>query len=35
MTEDTLNRMAADIDERYDRLIRRVREQIGLFWPVV
>ena len=34
VTEETLNRMTADTDETCSRLIGRVREKIGPFWPV-
>ncbi len=34
VTEETLDRMAADTDETCTRLIGRVREKIGPFWPV-
>jgi acetoin utilization deacetylase AcuC-like enzyme len=34
VTEETLNRMILDTDETCSRLIGRVREKIGPFWPV-
>ncbi len=34
VTEETLSRMAANTDETCNRLIGRVREKIGPFWPV-
>ena len=33
-TEETLSRVAANTDEACNRLIRRVKEKIGPFWPV-
>jgi acetoin utilization deacetylase AcuC-like enzyme len=33
-TEELLSRMAADTDEECSRLIGRVRNTIGPFWPI-
>ena len=35
VTEETLSRMAAEADETCSRLIGRVREKFGPFWPVL